>query len=196
VVVLLPKSLSFAGGGAVADGAEIEKILKSLADVGKDINDFPKLQLNYGSVGDLKLSRLTAPIPDRNREARDILGDQLEIVVGIGPKTVIVAGGREAEGLLKKVLDSSTQQPNKAVTPFNLSVALLPILKFSKSIDENPIVNDLIAALERSGSDRIVVANRPGARSNITRVEIQEGVVQAIGDAVKRAMARQQRGAQ
>jgi len=196
VVVLLPKSLSFAGGGAVADGAEVEKVLKSIADGGKDVANFPKLQLNYGSLGDLKLSRLTAPIPDRNREARDILGDQLEIIVGVGPKTVIVAGGREAEGLLKKVLDSSTQQPNKAVSPFNLSIALLPILKFSKSFDENPIVSDLIAALERSGGDHIVVANRPGARSNITRIEIQEGVIQAIGDTAKRTMARQQRGAQ
>jgi hypothetical protein len=196
VVVLLPKSLSFAAGGAVADGAEVEKVLKSLGDVGKDIASFPKLELNYGSLGDLKLSRLTAPIPDRNREAREILGDQLEIVVGIGPKTVIVAGGKEAEGLLKKVLDGSTQQPNKAVSPFNLSIALLPILKFSQSVDQNPIVTELITALERSKSDRIVIANRPGARSNITRIEIQEGVVQAIGDAAKRIMARQNRGAQ
>ncbi len=194
VVVLLPKSLSFAAGGGVADGAEVEKILKSLADVGKDHAGFPKLQLNYGSLGDLKLSRITGPIPDRNREAREILGDQIEIVVGIGPKSVIVAGGKDAEGLLKKVLEGSTQQPNKAVLPFNLNIALLPILKFSKSVDENPIITDLIGALERSGADRIVVANRPGARSNVTRIEIQEGVLQAAGDAVKRTMARFNRG--
>ncbi|HMC11520.1 MAG TPA: hypothetical protein VKH44_09530, partial [Pirellulaceae bacterium] len=48
-VILLPKSLSFAAGGSIADGAGVEKVLKSLADLGKDIPGFPKLQLNTGT---------------------------------------------------------------------------------------------------------------------------------------------------
>src|SRR5262245_64981839 len=66
VVVLLPRSLSFAAGGAVADGAGVEKFLSQLADLGKTIPNFPKLQLNSGTIGDVKLNRLTAPISDRN----------------------------------------------------------------------------------------------------------------------------------
>src|SRR5207245_4897694 len=74
-LVLLPKSVSFVGGGAVADGSAVEKLLKSIADLGKDIPNFPQLKLNTGSLGDLKLSRLTAPLPDRHGDARELLGD-------------------------------------------------------------------------------------------------------------------------
>jgi hypothetical protein len=186
-VVLMPKSLSFAAGGICADGATVEKILKSVADLGKDINNFPKLQLNAGTIGDMKLNRLTAPIPP-NSPARDVLGDTLEIIVGISPGSVIVAGGKQAEALLRKVLDSSAQNRDKAVLPVQVNVAVLPIAKFVKSLDENPNVNSVITSLEQSGNDHVTVTSTPAPRSSTTRIEIQEGVIKAVGAAAKRAL--------
>ena len=196
VVLLMPKSLSFAAGGAVADGAGVEKFLSQLADLGKTMPNFPKLELNAGSIGDIKLNRLTAPIPGNQREVRDLLGDQLEIIIGIGPKSVIVAGGRDAESLLKKVIDGSAQSRDKAVKPMELNISLLPILKFSKSVDDNPIIGDLIASLEGTGSDQVIIVNQAGPRSSTSRIEVQEGVIKAIGAGVKRASARFNRGGQ
>jgi hypothetical protein len=185
-VVLAPKSLSFALGGLCADGATVEKILKSVADLGKDINNFPKLQLNSGAIGDMKLNRLTAPIPP-NSPARDVLGDTLEIIVGVSPGSVIIAGGKEAEGLLRKVLDTSAQNRDKTVLPVQVNVAMLPIAKFVKSLDENPNVNSVITSLEQSGNDRVTVTSTPAARSSTTRIEIQEGVLKAVGAFAKKA---------
>ncbi len=200
-VLLLPKSLSFAFGGTVVDGPAVEKLLIQIADLAKDVPNAPKLQLNVGTIGDMKLNRLTAPIPDHSREAREILGDNLDIIVGIGPKSVVVSGGRNAEGLLKSVLDKSAQEREKAISPFQLTVGLLPILRFSQSIDDNSIVKRMITSLEQGGSDQINIISQAAPQSNTTRIEIQEGIIRAGGEAAKqeaanRAGAGLPRGAQ
>jgi hypothetical protein len=189
-LVLLPKSVAFAFGGAVEDGAGVDKVLKSVVDLGVGIPNFPQIKLNAGSIGDYKLNRLTAPIPGRNDDARELLGDNLEIIIGVGPKSVIVSGGRDAEALLKKVIDRSAQEKEKAISPLSINVALLPILKFYKSVDDNPIVGNVLASLEKSGNDRVTIVNQAAPRSSTTRIEIQEGVIKAIGEGAKSAGVR------
>jgi hypothetical protein len=184
-LMLMPKAISFVAGGTIADAAAMEKALKDALELGKGQPDFPQVQLNAGALGDVKLHRLTAAIPNREPEARELLGDKLEIVVGIGPKSVFVSGGKGAEALLKKVLDRSAAEKDKTVPPLQLNIALLPILKFYKSVDDNPIVAGLISALEQSSSDRITITSEAGARNSTTRIEIQEGVIKAIGGAAK-----------
>lgn len=186
-VLLMPKSVSFAGGGIVADGPAVEKILVQIADLTKDLPNAPKLQLNAGSIGDMKLNRLTFPIPNQNQDARDLFGDNLEIIVGISPKSVVVSGGKNAETLLKNVLQGSSAQREKSIMPLQLSIALLPILKFSKSIDENPIVSRMITSLEAGGSDRVNITSQAGPRSSTMRIEVQEGIIRAGGEAAKTA---------
>jgi hypothetical protein len=184
---LLPKSVSFIAGGLVADGAAVEKILKSAVDLGQGHRDFPQVQLNAGTLGDLKLHKLTAPIPDD--EAKQVLGDNLEIIVAIAPKRFFVSGGKDAEGLLKKVVDASAAAPEKPVPPMQMTISMLPILKFYRSVDDNPMVAGLIASLEQSGNDRVTILSEAGARSSTARIEVQEGVIRAIGEGAKAAGA-------
>jgi len=184
-VVLLPKSVSFIAGGMIVDGPAVEKILKSAVDLGQGHRDFPQVQLNAGMLGDLKLHKLTAPIPDE--EARQVLGDKLEIIFAVGANRFLVSGGKDAEGLLKKVLDASAAAPEKSVPPMQMNIAALPILKFYRSVDDNPLVAGLITSLEQSGNDRITILSEAGARSSTTRIEVQEGVIRAIGEGVKAA---------
>ncbi len=185
VLLLLPRSLSFGFGGHVADGPALEKALRDVVNLLKDQPDFPQVKFDAGTLGDVKLHRITAPLPNGEPEARELLGEKLEIVVGIGPKSVIVTGGKDPEGLLKKILDGSAAAPNKAVPPMQINVALLPILKFYQSVDNNPIVAGIIASLEQGGGDRIVITSQAGPRSSTARVEIQEGIIKAAGEAAK-----------
>jgi hypothetical protein len=181
-VMLLPKSISFVVGGYVADGPGLDKALQGAYELAKDQPDFPKVQLNAGTLGDLKLHRLSAKIPEHEPEARDLLGETLEIIVAIGPQSVFVSGGKDAEGLLKNVLEASAAEADKSVPPVQINISLLPILKFYRSVDDNPIVTGLISKLEQTGSDRITIITRPGARDTTTRIEIQEGLIKAIGE--------------
>ena len=100
-MVLQAKSLSFAAGGVCADGPAVQRLLKSVAEMGTDIPGFPRMELEFGTLGDLKLNRLTAPIPPGNA-AQEILGDNLEILIGVGPKSVVVAGGKDARAYCRK----------------------------------------------------------------------------------------------
>ena len=92
--------------------------------------------------------------------------------------------------MLRKVIDRSAVEREKPVGPFSLNVSLLPILKFSKSVDDNPLINNLIKAVEQSGNDRLNIVSQPGQRSSTTRIELQEGVIRAIGEGAKGAAAR------
>jgi hypothetical protein len=188
-LILLPKSLSFVGGGYIADGPAMEKALRDGLELAKGFAknqaDFPKVEFNVGTHGDVKLHRLTARVPGHEPEVREVLGEQLEIIVGIGPQSVMFSGGKDAEGLLKKAVDRSASEREKTMPPAHINIALLPILKFYKSVDDNPIVNGLIASLEQSGNDKIVISSEAGPRSSLTHIEIQEGIVKAGGEAAK-----------
>ena len=51
------------------------------------------------------------------------------------------------------------------------------------------MVAGLIASLEQSGNDRVTILSEAGARSSTARVEVQEGVIRAIGEGAKAAGA-------
>jgi hypothetical protein len=195
-VMMQSKSFAFALGGAIADSPSVEKILVQIGDLIKDIPNAPKLQLNTGTVGDMKLSRLTTPIPPQAADMRDVFGENFEMVVGISPKSFIIAGGKNAEGLLKSVLQKSSQETEKSVSPLDLTISLLPILRFSKSIDsDNPIVSRMVSSLEQGGNDRVSITNKGTSTSSTTRFEIQEGIIRAGGEGFKAGQAaRMNRG--
>jgi hypothetical protein len=186
-LLLEPKSLNFVAGGLVADGAKIEALLKKLADLVKDEPDASEIKLNVGQHGGIALHKITGPIPDGEKDAREILGDKLNFVVGTGPKSVYLSFGKDAEGLIKKVIDQVSQKGPTDVPPSQLNVALLPILKFAASVDDNPIVPALVSVLEKSGKDKITMVTEPRPRGSNTRILVEEGVLQLIGEGVKQS---------
>jgi hypothetical protein len=192
VLVLDAKSVDFAAGGLVANGKEIEDSFKRLIDLAKNEPDFPTVKLNAGSHGGITFHSITAPIPESEKEAREILGDKVNIILGVGPKAVYISFGKNAESLLKQVIDKSAQDGSKAVPPMQLNVALLPILKFAASMDNsnNKIVAEMIKVLETSGKDKINVLSQPIKNGNNVRIQVEEGILQVIGAAAKQAQAQ------
>jgi hypothetical protein len=184
-LLLEPKSLNFVAGGLVADGAKVEGLFKRLADLAKDEADAPEIKLNSGKHGDVNLHTISGPNDDP--KAREILGDKINIVLGTGPKSIYLAFGKDAEGLLKKTIDQVAQQGPTAVPPSQLNVSLLPILKFAASVDDNPIVPALVSVLEKNGKDKITIVSEVRPRGTNTRILVEEGVLQAIGEGVKQS---------
>lgn len=188
VLMLDSKTVDFAAGGLVADGKAIEDSFKRLIELAKNEPDFPNVKLNSGSHGGITFHSVTAPIPDSEREARDILGDKVNIVLGTGPKAVYIAFGKNAESLLKQVIDKSAQDGSKSVPPMQLNIALLPILKFAASVDpNNEIVPELVKVLEKSSKDKINLISQPIKNGNSVRIQVEEGVLQLIGAGVQKA---------
>ncbi len=184
-LMLEPKSLNFVAGGLVADGTKVEGLLKRLAELAKDEADAPEIKLNAGKHGDVSLHTIVGPNDDE--KAREILGDKINIVLGTGPKSIYLAFGKDGEGLLKKMIDQVSQKGPAAVPPSQLNVSLLPILKFAASVDDNPIVPALVSVLEKNGKDKISVVTELRPRGSNTRILVEEGVLQTIGEGVKQA---------
>ncbi len=185
-LVLEPKSIAFASGGLVADGKALEDAVKDLVELAKDEPEFPSVKLNAAQHGGVTFHRLTAPIPETEEEARELFGESIDIVLGTSGKSVYLAFGDKCEDLLKKVIDSSAQQAQATVPPFQFNVAVLPILKFAQSVDDNPVVPALVQLLEKAGNDRVSLRATPIPRGAQYRLEVQEGVLQVIGESGKR----------
>jgi hypothetical protein len=105
--------------------------------------------------------------------------------VAVGPQRAYLVGGKNARGLLDKLVAAANTPPSADLPQMELQVSLTPILRFAQSIDENPIAGQVLRALENGGKDQILFNSQVQSRESITRLEIQEGILQAIGQAVK-----------
>jgi len=107
-------------------------------------------------------------------------------VVGTGAKSAYLGFGQGSSQLLKRVIDDSARSSQQVVRPFELHVSLTPILEFAAAMENDPVVKVLADSIKRSaGKDHIRIAQKPVERGVSTRLEVEEGVLQLIGAAVK-----------
>lgn len=184
---LEPKALSFAAGIYVADGATLEKnVKKGAAILAKTEPDFPTIAFDADKHAGVKFHTFSKEVPGGESEARQLLGDKLDVVIGTGAKAFYIAFGKGCSDNLKKVIDKSTSDASKTVPPLQLNVALTPIAKTGAAMNDNPIGAVVVDALEKSaGKDHIRITNKPIQRGVVTRIELEEGVLQVVGQAAK-----------
>lgn len=184
-LVLEPKNINFIAGGHVADGAALEAAFRKIAEVGKDDPEFPKVTFDVATHGGTKFHTIAYPIPESEPEMRDFFGPTMDIVLGTHANHVYIAFGKNAQALIKKVMDQSATVADKEALPLELNIALLPILKFFSSVDDNPIVPILASSLEKTGNDKIALTSTGTGRGVVGRFEIGEGILQMVGEVAK-----------
>lgn len=184
---LAPQSINFVAGGFVADGKSVEKDLKQLVELAKQAKENPYVDIQFDAAthGGVTLHTITVPVPAREEEARKILGEKMLTVIGTGATTVYVAFGDDSMELLKEVIDGSVAATGQTA-PMTLNVSLAPIMAFAASVDDDPIVAGLAEALKNGqGKDHIAISSKAIERGVAYRVEVEEGVLQLIGQAAK-----------
>ncbi len=182
-LVLKPKAMTLVAGGAVAEPKMLEDSLRTLVELAKDEPDFPEVKFNAESHGGVVFHTLSAPVDEE--QAREVLGETLDIVVGIGPKSAYLALGTDAADTLKKVIDGSSMK-TKDAPPMELKVALTPIFEFANSVEDNPVLELIAATLaESEGKDTITLKGSPIKNGMRYRLSVDEGVLKAVGQAVK-----------
>jgi hypothetical protein len=102
-----------------------------------------------------------------------VFGQNLDVAIGIGKDLACLSIGNDAVSALKGALDKSGT-PSKVAGP-QMHVSLVPILKFAAAQG---------AMLEKSGGgDKISLLAKAETNGVSYRLEIQEGVLKAIGQA-------------
>jgi hypothetical protein len=183
----------------VKDTAKFESGLKKLEEAAKKTHEeFPGIQWNAASHGDVKFHTLAVPVPDDKEAPRKLLGETVDVAFGIGPEAVYLAAGRNNLEAVKKAIDASAAEPGKRVSPFELAVSLGPMAEVAAAqADEGPekataqAIADMLRA-EGQGRDHLRLTGQVIPNGLRYRFEAEQGVLKAIG----KAAAEKQRQAQ
>ena len=194
VLLLGPNKFQAVVGGYVADGAALESAVKKLIGMAQAEQEFQKVatvKLDAESYKDIRFHQVSVKLPDdADENCRKVFGDTVEIYFGAGKECVYSALGKGSMDLVKAVIDQSAAQPNKAVPPVQLSVAMGPIFDFASSMDPtNPQLSDIVKAISNmKGKDRILMNGRMIPNGVTYRLELEEGVLDVIGAAIQSSM--------
>ena len=186
-LVLEPNALTVAAGSIVADGAKLEDILKKLlAEAEKNEPDVAKMvKLNAETYKGVRFDTFSMPAPDP--KLATLVGDTLDVVLGIGDKQVFIAAGRDADKTLKEVIDKSQTEAGKEIPALQVVLSGLKIAKFASAVADDDqakaLADKMAASLEQSaGKDHLTIVTDPIANGARVRLELEEGILKALGE--------------
>ena len=183
---LEPNTLSFAAGGFVKDGPALETAVKKLVALGANDPNFPVVKFDVETYKGIKLNSIAIRMTDD--EAKKLFGDTMDAYLGVGAQSAYVAFGKGSLTMLKSIIDKSGAGTSAAEYPFQLNVALTPILQFINATHPNPgamMVAQLLAATP--GKDHIRLTANVIPNGVNYRLKAEEGVLKAIGTGAKMA---------
>jgi hypothetical protein len=193
-------SFTFVSGLHVKDPSKIEHALRKLEEVAKKRPDFPGIKWNAGNHAGVNFNTMSVPVPEDKKGPRKMLGENVEITVGIGADAVYVAFGKDNIAALEKAIDASAADRSKTVQPFALSISLGPIAEIAANAEDrgNQQAFQSIAEMlkQSKGRDHIRATGEVVPHGLRYRFEAEEGVLKAVGTAaMMRAQARNARPA-
>ncbi|GAA4431082.1 hypothetical protein [Bremerella cremea] len=179
----------FLAAAHVADGQRVEDGFKELVKLAAE-DGLPPVEWNAGTHQTVRLHVLKVPMDDAPPEAKKILGDAPEVVLGVGEKSVYIVGGYDAMARIKKGIDDSMAATDAKSSIFAMHLAALPILKITKENSPRPMpgIDEAIEALS-GGNDKFIVSGDITDRVVRIRIMMQEGLIKAIGAGVAAANA-------
>jgi len=193
------KSPDMVAGAALADGLKLESTIKKLlADLGKENPEISsKVKLDVEKYEGINFHVATVPVKDE--EAAKIFGKTDQLAVGINDTTVYVAVGKDPVATIKKVIDDSAKEGEKAVPPAQLSIALDPMAKFAsehmsedtpaETKEQTKKFAEEIA--KSSGKDHVTIVSASIPNGSSARITVEVGVIKAIGAVVPGGPAAQ-----
>lgn len=198
-VLLDSQSATALAGGYVADGPLLEKALRALADlVGQQqpvVQEWVKF--DAARMKDVRFHTLSVPLPPDTKEREKVvqlIGETVEVVVGIGPTSAYLAVGRDALGTLKRAIEASAAVSSATALPVDISVAIEPIARFVAVVGkahERPAADMIDKELKKTpGQDHVRLVGRPIPQGFQYRLEVEPGIVRLISSI---AVFRQQR---
>ena len=84
-VILHPDSLTVVAGVLIKQPEKVESALKKIATVGEKEPDFGGVQWNAANHAGVNFHTMSVPVPEDQEDARKMLGEKVDVAVGIGP---------------------------------------------------------------------------------------------------------------
>ena len=199
-IQLEPDKFTAVAGMLVKDPSKIESALKKLAAATEKDPNAPQVQWNAATHGDVTFHTLQLPVKNADPNVRRLLGEQVDVAIGIGPGAVYVAVGQDNLEAVNQAIDASLADPNKSVPPFEVAVSLGPMMTMAAAYQENEQQRQVAQSIadmlqnEAQGRDHVRMVGQFIPDGLRYRVEAEEGVLRAVGKAAAAAQeqAKQQ----
>ncbi len=190
-----------AGGSFVHDGKEVAAWIKQLAEKLRNVGDAPEFRFDESEYNGVTMHSVVIDIPAKEEELRRMFGAQANIKLGTGPQSFYFAIGQGSDQVMQGLIDSAgADQGDLDQRPLGQArLKLLPILRLVQSIKPNESLAAVIDSVALGGdNDYFSVVNHAIPNGQSGYVEIGEGIIKAIGAAIREAqtmqMQQQQRG--
>lgn len=187
-LMLDPAAVTVLAGVAIADGAKLEKTFQRLAkEIKKSDQAAGTISVKDETYEGIRLHTLTGPTLASTMVP--LVGETTEAVIGIADDKVLFSAGRDAVKTLKKAIDRCKTNTGKEVPPMEIRIAVKPIAKFLAEVGEDRQVKATAAMvagiLDKSGDkDHIIVTTQPIPQGVRLRLEVEEGLLKALGSSV------------
>jgi len=194
MAVVLDDGPAVVFGARIAAGVKLEAALKKLV---KEIaKDDPKIEdiVKFDAEKYEGLNFHVAKIPISEPKLAEVLGDTVQIVVGVNESSLYFGAGKDPIGVIKKAIDASKASPGKAIDPLDMVISATPIAKFFAKVIPGGNPSDAQAkknfakaaeTLAKSGNkDRVTITAKPIPNGMTVRVNVESGIAKAILDAV------------
>ena len=126
---LSDKSMALVAGAYVADPNSLEDALKKFAKLAEKEPNFPGIKFDADKHGGVRFHTASLPVPKEEGISR-VLGDKLDVAVGIGPKSAYLALGHrqpQAVQATDRQIQGGCQQARAAVSIERIAGADLSI---------------------------------------------------------------------
>ncbi|QDU54856.1 hypothetical protein [Aeoliella mucimassa] len=181
-------SLSMVAGGYAKETSKIESALKKLAALVEGDPNFPGINWNADSHAGCTIHSLSIPVPADEEDAREMLGESLDVALALGDDTFYLAAGANSMSNMKAAMDASGGSSD-VVKPMKISVALTPLVRLGLKAEPDATGEAMLDALttKSEGEDQIHVTVDMVDGKARYRLELEKGVLHAFGAAAMEA---------
>lgn len=124
-------------GVSLADVAGLEAVFHHATEaIPENDSVAKKIAMAEETYGGIHLHTISLTMPDRHLTS--LLGDPLEIAVGIADDRLLIAAGRDAVPTLKNAIDRSKSMGAKEVPPLKITAAVAPVMRLLATVGEDP----------------------------------------------------------
>jgi hypothetical protein len=196
-VLVQPNALTVLAGECLADGNQIDNVLRVINDTYWKSNPLSpqRVIFNVDAHQGFRFHQILMPIANNTAVGKrliELMGQPIEITIGVGADRMYLAAGRNAIPALKEVIErSATQSPN-IVEPLHVTLALAPLAEFYSSAGDpafRAVADRVLAELAKNpGSDHVKLGVEPIARGFRGRLEVESGILKTFARMVVLAL--------
>ncbi len=178
VLTLADESPALALGMKIANGSQLEASVKELAEIARSEDAPLEFRFDTATENGIRYHEVDILIPESEEEARNILGDKVKILLGVGDNVLYAAAGKTGKELLDKCMNGSASGDLPAM---QANLHLLPFLRFAAKFQDAGEMKMIVDVLPDEGADRMRMTVRMIENGQLVRMEMEDGILEIFG---------------